>query len=135
MNFHNLNNFVARRAASVFSANAQGQALVGWFPPDVATYPTSRAGYTLLVEHITQGIDTTTTTDLLGNLTQTQDRIIIHLIYDSHYDSGGLPYIPTRSTTLLLGTAKDTALPYSVAEIQHLHGRLALTLQSITLPT
>ena len=135
MNFHNLNNLVARRAASIFSADAQGQLLLAWFPPDAETLPTSRAGYTTRVQHITQGIDTTTTTDLLGNLTQTQDRIIIHLLHDLHLDSGGLPYLPTRATTLLLGTAQDTALPYSVAEIQHLHGRLSLTLQSITLPT
>ena len=134
MNFHNLNNFVARRAAAAFSPDSTGDPLLAWFPPDPETLPATRAAYTIEVHHLLQGLDTAKTTDLLGNLTQTDTRLTLHLLLDPTRHSLGLPYLPTHSTTLLLGTALATALPYRVDDVQQLHGRLALTLVLITHP-
>lgn len=133
-NFHNLNNFVARRAAAAFSPDATGAPLLAWFPPDPETLPATRAAYTIEVHHILQGSDLIRTNDMLGNLTQTETRRTLHLLHDPTRHSLGLPYIPTRSTTFLLGTALATATAYHIEEIQHLQGRLSITIALITHP-
>jgi hypothetical protein len=124
---------VAARAAVHFSTDATARPLMAWFPPAADTYPASSAGYTIqIINHVHQGPARLREREVLGLLTESENRLTLHLLQDTAPD--GLPYLPLRNkTTLLLGynTATD-AIPYRILDYQQLGQQLELSLEKIT---
>jgi len=133
LSFPALLRHIAGRAAVHFSTDLAARPLMAWFPPTAEVYPFTPEGYTLqIINHVHQGPARLRERDVMGLLTETENRITLHLLQDTAPD--GLPYAPLRNkTTLLLGyDTPATAIPYRILDYQQLGQQLELSLEKIT---
>jgi len=105
-----------------------------WLPPAVDARPETRAGYTLAITSgVHRGPAKHRTRDLMGNLVEGEVRYSLHLLLAD--PPAGMPWLPVREkTTLLVGTALNTAACVRITDFEDLAGRLELQVEIIPAP-